>query len=78
MDGWEQTAMTSRRTCPNLNHRRTDAPVRFCPTCGGVVNGNAAEVAKLEAMLEKLDALLDKLNQTVGKANEIVGKPNED
>ncbi len=24
--------------CPNFNHRRTDAPVRFCPMCGEVVN----------------------------------------
>lgn len=24
--------------CPNLNHRRSDAPVRFCPGCGEVVN----------------------------------------
>lgn len=26
--------------CPNFNHRRDDAPVRFCPMCGDVVNGN--------------------------------------
>ena len=26
--------------CPNLNHSRGDAPVRFCPACGEVVNGN--------------------------------------
>jgi len=25
-------------SCPNFNHRRADAPVRFCPDCGGVVN----------------------------------------
>jgi hypothetical protein len=24
--------------CPNFNHRRADAPVRFCPMCGEVVN----------------------------------------
>ena len=24
--------------CPNFNHRRSDAPVRFCPLCGAVVN----------------------------------------
>jgi NMD protein affecting ribosome stability and mRNA decay len=24
--------------CPNFNHRRADAPVRFCPLCGAVVN----------------------------------------
>ena len=24
--------------CSNFNHRRSDAPVRFCPSCGEVVN----------------------------------------
>ena len=24
--------------CPNLNHRRRDAPVAHCPQCGGMVN----------------------------------------
>ena len=24
--------------CPNLNHRVTSPPVRFCPNCGMVVN----------------------------------------
>jgi len=24
--------------CPNFNHRRANAPVRFCPLCGAVVN----------------------------------------
>jgi hypothetical protein len=24
--------------CSNLNHRRSDAPVRFCPSCGDTVN----------------------------------------
>jgi hypothetical protein len=24
--------------CSNLNHRRSNAPVRFCPTCGETVN----------------------------------------
>jgi len=24
--------------CPNLNHGRPNAPVRFCPKCGEVVN----------------------------------------
>jgi hypothetical protein len=24
--------------CQNFNHRRSDAPVRFCPQCGMVVN----------------------------------------
>jgi predicted RNA-binding Zn-ribbon protein involved in translation (DUF1610 family) len=31
--------MISQRTvCPNFNHRRSDAPVHFCPMCGEVVN----------------------------------------
>lgn len=25
-------------SCPNMNHRRSDAPVAFCPTCGVPVN----------------------------------------
>ena len=25
--------------CPNMNHRRSNAPVRHCPDCGAVVNG---------------------------------------
>jgi ribosomal protein L32 len=29
-----------RESCPNMNHRRTDAPVRWCPNCGEVVNAN--------------------------------------
>jgi hypothetical protein len=24
--------------CPNLNHRRSDAPVGHCPQCGAMVN----------------------------------------
>jgi len=27
-------------TCPNLNHRRSNAPVRCCPACGKVVNAS--------------------------------------
>ena len=26
------------KRCPNFNHRRANAPVRFCPLCGAVVN----------------------------------------
>jgi len=26
--------------CQNLNHRRSDAAVRFCPSCGEVVGQN--------------------------------------
>ena len=28
----------SNAACNNLNHRRTTAPVGFCPECGAVVN----------------------------------------
>ncbi len=27
-----------RTTCSNLNHRRTNGPVRCCPNCGEIVN----------------------------------------
>lgn len=30
--------MMQENRCPNLNHRRANAPVRFCPTCGEIVN----------------------------------------
>jgi predicted RNA-binding Zn-ribbon protein involved in translation (DUF1610 family) len=30
------------RLCSNLNHRRSDAPVRFCPSCGEIVNGKVS------------------------------------
>ena len=30
-------------SCSNLNHRRSDAPVRFCPQCGEVVNRGVAK-----------------------------------
>jgi len=30
--------LTKANPCSNLNHRRTDAPVRFCPSCGETVN----------------------------------------
>jgi hypothetical protein len=28
--------------CSNLNHRRSAAPVRACPQCGGIVNARIA------------------------------------
>ena len=28
----------AQRLCPNMNHRRKDSPVAFCPQCGEVVN----------------------------------------
>jgi len=30
------------RLCENRNHLRADAPVRYCPECGGVVNAGTA------------------------------------
>ena len=35
--------------CPNLNHRRSNSPVRFCPKCGEVVN-NAVAVKRCSEM----------------------------
>lgn len=32
--------MTRERRCLNFNHGRANAPVRFCPMCGEVVNEN--------------------------------------
>ena len=32
--------MRSSQPCSNFNHRRTDAPVRSCPSCGEIVNQN--------------------------------------
>jgi rRNA maturation protein Nop10 len=32
--------ITWRNECPNFNHGRPNAPVRFCPECGEVVNEN--------------------------------------
>ena len=28
--------------CNNLNHRRSNSPVRFCPKCGEIVNSGIA------------------------------------
>jgi hypothetical protein len=39
--------------CPNFNHRRSDAPVRHCPSCGEVVN---AKVAAIRCATVKHDA----------------------
>jgi NADH pyrophosphatase NudC (nudix superfamily) len=40
----------TRNVCDNVNHTRREAPVRYCPQCGGVVNaqeeGSACEEAK--------------------------------
>lgn len=32
--------MMRNNSCPNLNHSRSNVPVRHCPTCGDVVNEN--------------------------------------
>jgi hypothetical protein len=38
MDRGFQRRAAGHAACTNLNHRRTDAPVRHCPHCGEVVN----------------------------------------
>jgi hypothetical protein len=30
--------MGARQSCPNMNHGRTNPPIRFCPLCGEMVN----------------------------------------
>ena len=35
--------------CPNFNHRRSDAPVRFCPSCGEIVNDKVSTTRCLPA-----------------------------
>ncbi len=37
LDG-EEHMVRQRNPCPNMNHRRANAPVRHCPDCGDVVN----------------------------------------
>ncbi len=34
--------MSNEDRCTNMNHGRSNAPVRFCPTCGETVNKQAA------------------------------------
>jgi len=34
-----------RNACPNLNHRRTNVPVRVCPMCGEIVNESIPAVS---------------------------------
>jgi hypothetical protein len=31
-------AISQSEPCDNMNHRRTNSPVRNCPNCGGIVN----------------------------------------
>ena len=40
---------TQTSPCPNLNHRRSDAPVRCCPMCGELVNQRVARKKCVEA-----------------------------
>ena len=35
--------MTSGSKCPSQNHRRTDAPLHFCPACGEDLDGSAED-----------------------------------
>jgi hypothetical protein len=32
--------MRPGQRCENYNHGRSNTPVRYCPSCGGVVNQN--------------------------------------
>jgi hypothetical protein len=41
-------AILAATSCPNLNHRRSDAPVRYCPQCGGTVNADQPVAACTE------------------------------
>ncbi len=34
--------MGPAQQCENYNHGRSNAPVRCCPSCGGIVNQNLA------------------------------------
>jgi len=35
-----RSANVPRNTCSNLNHRRSDPPVRHCVECGELLNAN--------------------------------------
>jgi hypothetical protein len=35
--------------CPNMNHSRSNAPVRFCPSCGEKFSSTAPKVSCDEA-----------------------------
>jgi len=39
----EDRQMKDNGRCHNYNHGRADAPVRFCPMCGEVVNRNISK-----------------------------------
>ena len=38
-----------RSICPNLNHSRSNVPVRHCPRCGGIVNASISPRSCTEA-----------------------------
>ena len=50
---------TRPNLCANMNHRRSNAPVRHCPECGGVVN---AQVATQQCSEEKHATARRRLN----------------
>ncbi len=33
--------MKTVNRCPNMNHSRTNATIKYCPNCGEVINRNA-------------------------------------
>jgi hypothetical protein len=46
--------VTNNGRCLNYNHGRPNAPVRFCPACGEVVNNDiSVEVCKEEKHARK-------------------------
>jgi len=38
IDAEEEKMIMQQNNCPNFKHGRANAPVRFCPMCGDVVN----------------------------------------
>lgn len=64
--------MRSESNCQNMNHRRSDAPVRFCPSCGSVVN---AKVQPRSCTASKHDASRQNQSQFCVDCGERLIKP---
>ena len=41
--------MTPTTRCPNLNHGRSEPPIRACPMCGSIVNSRVLAKACSDA-----------------------------
>ena len=59
--------------CENMNHRRADAPVGYCPQCGGVVNGSiraapCSEAHHAAARLRQAAFCVDCGRQLIGRS----------